>query len=106
MRTVLAMLVVSIAVGVAAPARAQVCTESQTDPGVARIATNGVTVTIHVANLVPKVNGVSCGFVAGAIEVVGGSGNDNVILNYVPPWFPVSMDLGAGTNNVSIYEAG
>jgi alpha-tubulin suppressor-like RCC1 family protein len=83
-------------------ASAQVCT--QQSPGIARIDTNGVTVTINIATgSVPKVNGVSCGFTATSIDVVGVTGKDTVTLNYVPPTMPVSMSLGAGTNNITVY---
>jgi Ca2+-binding RTX toxin-like protein len=103
MRTTRLALLAAIGLATAsAPAAAQPCT--QPTPGVAQINTNGLTVTIHVTGGgVPKVNGVSCGFVATSIDVIGLVTDDNVTLNYVPPTMPVRLELGnIGTNLITL----
>jgi uncharacterized protein (TIGR03382 family) len=104
MKSAKAVVALGVVVGLAPAAHAQVCTESS--PGVAQVTTGGARVRIHVgAGSIPRVNGASCGFAAGAIDVVGAVGDDTVILSYVPPAMAVSLDLGAGANTVSVYAS-
>jgi Ca2+-binding RTX toxin-like protein len=101
MRDLLWIVVAVVAMGSRA-ADAQVCTQSS--PGVAQISTGGVKVTINMGTTaIPKVNGASCGFAASSIEVVGVAGSDTVIFNFVPPSVAISLALGTGPNNVTVY---
>src|SRR4029079_18960288 len=85
----------------AGAAEAQVC--SQTAPGVAHIDTEGVPITVKVSAGTPRVNGVSCGFTASAIEITGTAADDAVTLRGVPASVPVAIDLVGGVDTATVW---